>query len=62
MFWGKAKVMDILTKLNTYSLHPNLNQQPDFYFPFLSSEFSNQFPDFKLAEVLELCDLLPSFL
>lgn len=57
MYWGKAKVIDILTKLNIYVLNPRFSAE-QFYFPFISREFSEEFSLFNLADVLESCTIV----
>ena len=50
VFWGRAKIINIMTKNNTYILSPH-NPTTSTNLPSLWREFSNAFPYFNLVEV-----------
>jgi hypothetical protein len=52
IYWGKAKVIVFLTKLNTYTLNPNTTDH--FYQHVMAAEFHREFPRFPLHATLEL--------
>lgn len=53
VFWGRAKIINIMTKNNMYILSPH-NSATSSNLPGLWREFSKTFPYFNLVEVMHL--------
>mmetsp|Transcript_16539 Transcript_16539/g.18384 ORF Transcript_16539/g.18384 Transcript_16539/m.18384 type:complete len:267 (+) Transcript_16539:903-1703(+) len=53
VYWGKAKIVDVLTMSNVFILNPNpQGEEKGQYFPFLAQKFATVFPAFRLSEIL----------
>ena len=56
LYWGKAKVINTLTKTNIYVLNPKkivISEQNNYY-ASLDNEFTRLFTNFRLDEILQL--------